>query len=117
MMDVDEAAERLQRVADRRLLAHDQRHRAEIGQRAALGHQKAELLDAGDGGGRLQQPAQASHGDSQVGTFETFQRQADLAHHRPRIEAYRLGNRGIVRKSCAADQIAHGGYAPDCPIM
>ena len=117
VVDVDETGERLQRVADRGLLARHQRHRAEIGERAAFGHQEAEFLDAGRGGRSLQQPPQAGGRDAQVGAFEGFQRQAHLAHHRPGVDAHRLGNLRIVRKSCAADQIAHGGYASICPEM
>ena len=39
--------------------------------------------------------------DAQVGAFEAFQRKADLAHHRPGIDAHRLGDLGVMRQAVA----------------
>jgi glycine/D-amino acid oxidase-like deaminating enzyme len=55
--------------------------------------------------------------DAQVGAFKGFQRQAHLAHHRPGVDAHRLGNLRVMRQSCTAYQITHGGHAPACPKM
>ena len=66
MVDVDEPRQRFDRIADRRLFAHDQRHRSEIREAAAIGHTQAEFIDAGGGSGSFQQAADAGDRDAQI---------------------------------------------------
>jgi hypothetical protein len=117
VVDVDEAGQRLQRVADRCLLAHDQRHRAEIGKRAAISQQQADFLDAGIGGGSLEQAANRGDRYPHVRTVKALQRQADLAQHDAWVEPDGARDIRIVREGCAAYQYCHGGYASGCPQM
>ena len=58
VVDMDELRQRLDRSADRGLFANDQRHRAEVGEAAAIGHPQPEFLDAGGRGGSFQQAAE-----------------------------------------------------------
>ena len=104
VVDVDESGQRLQCIANRGLFAHDQRHRSEIGKRAAVGHHQAELLGAGLAGGRLQQAADRGDRYPHVRALEALQRQADLAQHGAGIEPYGARDVGIMGEGRTADQ-------------
>ena len=72
MVDMAEARQRPQRFANGRLLANDQRHRAEVGKGAAFGEKQAEFLDTGGLGGSLQQPADGCDRYPHIRTFEAL---------------------------------------------
>ncbi len=107
MVDMDEVRERLYRLADRGLFAHDEADPAKVGQPAALGEPQAEIFGTGRLGRQFEQATQARDGDGYVGLLEAGQRQPDLPHHLFGVEPDRPGDLRVIAQARAANEVGH----------
>jgi hypothetical protein len=107
VVHMDVAHQGLQRAAQRRLVAHQQGQRSEVGQPPRFGQPQPEGRLASLCGGGLQQAAHALGRHLQVGVAQAARGQAGARNQRARVHAAGLRQFGEMRQRSAADEGDH----------
>ncbi|MCY1536215.1 hypothetical protein D9M68_716610 [compost metagenome] len=101
------AHQHVERIAQRRLFAHQQADGPEVRQPPPLGHAQPEGFVARALGRGLQQRGDAVDRNHQVGLVQHAGAQAGVQEHAGRVQAAGAGDLAVVGEACRADQGRH----------